>query len=180
MAPAAARSRGERVPTGAYVRSALVTVAVAVGALLLVSSLLRDGLWLLASTIGATTVFLLIVYLRRRYSAMRWMAIGVALAVLFSVYPILFNVYIAFTNMGNGHLFSKQQSIERLESEQYLPEDAATFSWVGYRSEDEYGLLLTDAQPPRFVTTGGDDETIDASAADQPPDAIGDFRAMAP
>ena len=72
-----------------------------------------------ASTISAITVFLLIVYLRRTYSAMRWMAIGVALAALFSVYPILFNVYLSFTNMGGGHLISKQQSIERLESEQY-------------------------------------------------------------
>ena len=85
-------------------------------------SLLEDGLILLASTISAITVFLLIVYLRRTYSAMRWMAIGVALAALFSVYPILFNVYISFTNMGGGHLISKQQSIERLESEQFLAE----------------------------------------------------------
>src|SRR5262245_59314254 len=97
-------TRGERVPTGAYIRSAVVTVGVAVGALWLIRSLLEDGLYLLASSIGAITLFLLIVYLRRTYSAMRWMAIGVALAVLFGVYPILFNVYIAFTNMGNGHL----------------------------------------------------------------------------
>jgi arabinogalactan oligomer/maltooligosaccharide transport system permease protein len=173
-------SRGERVPTGAYVRTALVTVAVAVGALWLVRSLLADGLYLLASTISAITVFLLIVYLRRTYSAMRWMAIGIALAALFGVYPILFNVYIAFTNMGNGHLVSKQQSIERLEAEQYLPEDAETFTWVGYQSPDGYAILLTDAAPPRFVTATGEDEAVDLASPDEPPRVIGDYRLMAP
>ena len=137
VAPTAMRTRGiERVPTGEYVRAALVTIAFAVGALWLVRSLLLDGLVILASGVSVITIFLLIVYLRRRFSAMRWMAIGVSLAALFSVYPILFNVYIGFTNLGDGHLLSKQQSIERLESEQYLAEGRATFTWAGYRSDD--------------------------------------------
>jgi maltose/maltodextrin transport system permease protein len=170
----------ERVPTGAYVRSAIVTVAVAVGALWLVQSLLEDGLILLASTISAITVFLLIVYLRRTYSAMRWMAIGVALAALFSVYPILFNVYISFTNMGGGHLISKQQSIERLESEQYLAEGGATFTWAGYQSGDGYGLLLLDADPPRFVSDDGGDDVVELDGSGEAPPAIGDYEMMAP
>ncbi len=146
-------TRNERVPTGAYVRTALVTVAVAVGAFWLVRSLLQDGLILLASSISAITVFLLIVYLRRTYSAMRWMAIGIALAALFSVYPIVFNVYIGFTNMGGGHLVSKEQSIERLESEQFLPEGATTFDVgripIGRQLRASCSI---DADPPRFVS----------------------------
>jgi ABC-type sugar transport system permease subunit len=173
-------TRGERVPTGTYVRSALVTVLVAVGALWLVGGLLRDGLYLLASTVSAITVFLLIVYLRRTYSAMRWMAIGIALAALFGLYPILFNVYISFTNMGSGHLISKQQSIDRLESEQFLPEDAQTFTWAGYQSPGGYAILLTDADPPRFVSDSGDDETVDLASPDEPPETIGDYTLMAP
>ncbi len=173
-------TRRERVPTGAYVRSAIVTVAVAVGALWLVRSLLEDGLILLASTISAITVFLLIVYLRRTYSAMRWMAIGVALAALFSVYPILFNVYISFTNMGGGHLISKQQSIERLESEQYLPDGGATFTWAGYQSGASYGILLVDADPPRFVSDDGGDEVVELAESGEAPPSIGDYQMMAP
>lgn len=173
-------NRGEHVPTGAYVRAALVTVAVAVGALWLVRALLRDGLVLLASCISAITVFLLVVYLRRTYSAMRWMAIGVALAGLFSVYPIVFNVYIGFTNMGNGHLITKQQSIERLESEQFLPAGAATFSWAGYRSGNSYAIVLTDADPPRFVSDAGDDETVDLDTAGEAPATVGEYRLLPP
>jgi ABC-type sugar transport system permease subunit len=173
-------TRGERVPTGAYVRSALVTVVVAVGALWLVRGLLQDGLYLLASTVSAITVFLLIIYLRRTYSPMRWMAIGIALAALFGIYPILYNVYIAFTNMGSGHLISEQQSIERLEDEQFLPEDAQTFTWVGYESAAGYAILLTDADPPRFVSDSGDDETVELSDPEEPPSTIGDYTLMAP
>jgi arabinogalactan oligomer / maltooligosaccharide transport system permease protein len=173
-------NRGERVPTSAYVRAAIVTVAVAVGALWLVTAMLRDGLFLLASTIGAVTVFLLIVYLRRTYSAMRWMAIGIALAVLFGVYPILFNVYLSFTNMSSGHLFSKAQSIERLESEQFLPEGAETFTWAGYRSPEGYAILLVDADPPRFVSDSGADETAELDAAGEPPAEIDEYQLLAP
>ena len=61
-APPSSRSPSRWVPCGLSVRCC------------------EDGLVLLASTISAITVFLLIVYLRRTYSAMRWMAIGVALA----------------------------------------------------------------------------------------------------
>jgi arabinogalactan oligomer/maltooligosaccharide transport system permease protein len=172
-------TRHDRVPTGAYVRAAVVTIAVAVGALWLMRRLLQDGLVLLASTIGAVTVFLLVVYLRRRYSAMRWIAIGVALAAVFGVYPILYNVYIGFTNMGNGHLLSKQQSIERLEGEQFLAEDAASFEWAGYRSDGSFGILLVDAEPPRFATDAGDDEEVEL-AGGEPPETIGDYTLLAP
>jgi ABC-type sugar transport system permease subunit len=173
-------TRGPRVPAGDYVRAALLTVAFAVGAFLLVRSLLLDGLFILASCISAVTVFLLVVYLRQRFSAMRWMAIGVALAAMFGVYPIVFNVYIGFTNMGNGHLLSKQQSIERLESEQFLSEGSATFTWAGYRSADGYAIVLTDADPPRFVSESGDDHVVDVTSTGEAPDTVGDYRLLAP
>ena len=173
-------TKEQRVPTALYVRTALVTVVFAVGAFWLVRALLHDGLVMLASIISAVTVFLLVVYLRRRYSAMRWMAIGVAFAALFGVYPILFNVYIGFTNMGDGHLFSKQQSIERLESEQFLPEGASAFAWAGYQSGDGYAIVLTDADPPRFVSEAGDDETVELDPAGEPPATINGYRLMAP
>jgi ABC-type sugar transport system permease subunit len=172
-------NRHDRVPAGAYARAAVVTVAVAVGALWLVRRLLQDGLVLIASTIAAITVFLLVVYLRRRYSAMRWMAIGIALAAMFGVYPIVYNVYIGFTNMGDGHLLSKQQSIDRLEGQQYLDEDAAAFQWAGYQSGTSYAIMLVDADPPQFATDGGDVDLVDLVAG-EPPETIGEYARMAP
>ena len=44
---------------------------------------------------------------------------------LFVVYPILFTVYISFTNYGDGHLLTKQQAIDIYENlPPVLPADA--------------------------------------------------------
>lgn len=170
----------QRVPTWLYIRTAVLVIAFALGALWLVTRLLSDGLVMLASVISVVTVFLLIVYLRRRYSAMRWLAIGIALAVIFGVYPILFNVYIGFTNMGNGHLFSKEQSIERLESEQYLPEGAATYEFAGYQTDDGgYAILLVDADPPTLATSAGEVQEVEL-AGGEPPARVDDYMLMQP
>ena len=164
----------DRVPTALYLRSAAVVVVLAVGALWVVRGLLQEGLFLLGSVITTVTVFLLVVYLRRRYSALRWMAAGISFALLFGVYPILYNVTIGFTNMGNGHLLSRQQSIERLESEQYLPEGAAASSWAGYRSGDSYAVLAIDTDPPRLAADDGTEVEVELEAG-EPPERIGDY-----
>jgi len=174
-------TRHEQVPTGLYVRSVIVVSAFGVGALWLMRRLLDDGLYLLSSAVAAVTIFLVLVYLRRRYSAMRWMAIGIGITVLFAVYPILYNLYIGFTNMGSGHLFTKEQAIERLEDEQYLPQDAPTFRWLGYRKDDSFALLLvSDDGAVQFATDDGSIETLELTdpEAEQPGDING-YRPMA-
>ena len=74
------------------------------------------------------------VYLRPRLTAFRWMSVGIALAFLFTIYPIAYTVYLSFTNMGSGHLMSKPQAISRLEAQQFLPENGETFKWAAYKN----------------------------------------------
>jgi ABC-type sugar transport system permease subunit len=105
-----------------------------------------DGLYPLASGVAAVAIFLALVYLHPRLSAMRWLGVGLGLAMLFTLYPILFTFYLSVTNMGSGHLMSKQQAINRLESEQYQATDAPTYAWTAFRSpEDEFALWLIPA-----------------------------------
>ncbi len=171
---------GEQVPTSAYVRTAVAVSLFAVGALWLIRALIIDGLFLLASMISAVTVFLLLVYLRRRFSAMRWMAIGVAVAVLFAVYPIVFNIYIGFTNMGSGHLFTKEQAIARLEAETHLAEDAPTFRWFGYRQGGSFALLLiSDDGTAQLASQEGAVETVEVDDPEQPPAELSGYTLMA-
>jgi len=109
----------------------------------LFSQLLSAGLYPLASALGAVAVFITLVYLHPRMSAIRWLGIGIGLALLFTLYPILFTFYLSVTNMGSGHLMSKAQAIERLESQQYLPEDAQSYAWAAFASPaGEYALWL--------------------------------------
>ena len=77
--------------------------------------------------IALITIFLNVVFLREGMYPLRWMAIGLSLMTLLTVYPILYTVWIAFTNYGDGHLLTKQQSIETLEQRVYLPETGGGF-----------------------------------------------------
>ena len=76
----------------------------------------------------------------------KWMAFGLSAWLLFSIFPILYTVYNAFTNYGDGHLISKEQAIQQIESETYLPADSRTLiSWVAYKgSGDDYLLWIKD------------------------------------
>jgi len=109
----------------------------------LIFNLVTDGFWPLGVMIALITIFINVVFLREGMYPLRWMAIGLSLMALLSVYPILYTVWIAFTNYGDGHLLTKQQSIDTLERQTYLPEGGAAFSWTAFQTPDgEYALWL--------------------------------------
>lgn len=108
-----------------------------------------EGLFL-GVFVGALVIFVNFVFLRRDTYPLRWMALGLVLMAMFAIYPILFTINIAFTNFGDGHLLTKEQAIEQLMKERYLPEGGRAFSWTAYVTEEgEYALWLQ-----------GDDENL--------------------
>jgi len=114
--------------------------------------LFAEGLYPLASALSAITVFLAVVYLRRRFTPIRWLSIGIALALLFTLYPILYTFYLSVTNMSSGHLMSKQQAIAILEKQTYLAEDGQTFTWTAFASPDNhYALWLMPEEGPGML-----------------------------
>ncbi len=79
-----------------------------------------------------------------------------ALAMLFTLYPILYTFYISVTNMGSGHLMSKQQAITRLEKQLYLPEGGEIYSWTAFQSKDgDYALWLMPEEGPGLLAVPG-------------------------
>ena len=146
-----------------YILNVLLVGALLIGIWQVTWQLFADGLYPLASALSAITVFLALVYLRRRFSPIRWMAIGIALAVLFTLYPILYTFYLSVTNMGSGHLMSKEQAIARLEEETYLPGDGVTYSWTAFQSAGgEFALWLLPDEGPGLLAKPG--EAIEAVA----------------
>ena len=105
-------------------------------AIWVIVNLLGDGYWPLAGMLTLITIFVNVVLLREGMYPIRWMVIGLSLMALLSVYPILYTFWIAFTNYGDGHLLTKQQSIETLERQTYLPEGGVTFSWTAYQNAE--------------------------------------------
>ncbi len=112
-------------------------------AIWLISQLWRDGLYPLAAALSGIAVFLILVYMRPFFTPWRWLAVGIALSMLFTLYPLFYTLYLSMTNMGSGHLVTKQQAITRLESELYLPEEGLSYKWTAYQSpNNEYALWL--------------------------------------
>lgn len=108
--------------------------------------------------IPLTVVFSIIIllisaaFLVPKLSHLRWMAVGLSAWLLFSIFPILFTIYNAFTNYGDGHLITQAQAIEQISQRTYLPETGKAYNWVAYRSEDnDYLLWLKDSEGNTFL-----------------------------
>jgi ABC-type sugar transport system permease subunit len=130
-----------------YILSVLGAGIVIAATLFLITKLLVDGLYPLASILSAIVVFLAMTYLRPRFTPYRWMGIGIAIALLFTIYPIVYTVIISFTNMSSGHLMSKNQAIARIEQTQYIPEDGPNYKWTAYKDgNDTYALWLVPSE----------------------------------
>lgn len=96
----------------------------------------------------------------------KWMAVGLAAWLLFSIFPILYTIYNAFTNYGDGHLITQSQAIEQISAQSYLPETGRAYEWVAFRSADnDYLLWLKDGAGEtkivRMVDTEAEDYTIE-------------------
>lgn len=153
--------RGGGSSTLSRIGARLVILALIDGlALWLITSLLQiDGL-VFAAAIALVTLFANVVILRDEGYPLRWMLVGLALMLLFSVYPILYTVSVAGTNYGFGHLLTKDQAITQLENPRrhsYMPEGGASFEWTAFRSESgEFVLWLQQEDGTSFLARPGE------------------------
>lgn len=121
-------------PLGLVIRLLIVLAVDLMGGWLAVN-LFVNGAIPFAVVITLVALIASVILLRSSLYPMRWMVIGIALLLLFSIYPIVFTIFIAFTNYGDGHLLTKDQAIAVFEDQRYLPEGGAAFSWAAFRSE---------------------------------------------
>mgnify|MGYP000923327682 CR=1 FL=1 len=49
----------------------------------------------------------------------KWMAVGLSAWLLFSIFPIVYTIYNAFTNYGDGHLITQAQVLLAIDSTKY-------------------------------------------------------------
>ncbi len=100
--------------------------------------------WELAIAIGAITLLVNIINLNPSLKPLRWMSPAFALLALGVIYPIVYAVYVAFTNYGDGHLLTKTQVVQLLEQRTFVPETAVRYRWEAFiNAAGEYALWLT-------------------------------------
>jgi ABC-type sugar transport system permease subunit len=130
------------------------------GAVWFIQNAISKGFEQLAIVLGIITVMLNLIFLIPRAHPFRWMAIGLSFLILFVIYPILFTIYVAFTNYGDGHLLTKEQALPLIERATYLPEAGRSYSWTAFRAPSgEYALWLTNANGETFLAKPGEEIT---------------------
>jgi arabinogalactan oligomer / maltooligosaccharide transport system permease protein len=163
-------SSGSRL--GLVVRVLLV-VAVGAFAGVFAFRLWNIGVYYLAALIVFLAVLWGWVLLRNEAYPLRWMVVGLTMMAIFAIYPILFTVYIAFTNFGDGHLLTKEQAIMQLERQTFLPEGRDPYTWTLFITPDEqFALWLQSPDSTDSVFAIPDEELIYAEPGQ---DGFGDF-----
>ena len=146
----------EETPLSKITRFLLIALLDAVAIWFILNAISR-GFGQLAITLSVVIVMLNAIFLIPQAYPFRWMAIGLSFLILFVVYPIVFTVYVAFTNYGDGHLLTKEQAIPLIERATYLPESGRSFSWTAFKSPSgEYALWLISPEGETFLAKPGE------------------------
>jgi len=117
-----------------------------------ISTALGFGFNSLAAVLIVVSILINVIFLVPRFAPVRWMAIGLAFMIMFVIYPIIFTVYVGFTNFGDGHLITKEQAFEQILKRNYLPEEGKAFTWTAYKSDNnEYALWLQNEAGEGFL-----------------------------
>ncbi|HUF00694.1 MAG TPA: ABC transporter permease subunit [Anaerolineales bacterium] len=165
----------EETPLSKIIRFLLIALFDA-GAIWFIQNAISRGFVQLAITLTVIVLMLNLIFLIPRAYPFRWMAIGLSFLILFVIYPIIFTIYVAFTNYGDGHLLTKEQAIPLMERTTYLPETGRSFSWTAFRSPTgDYALWLVSPEGETFLAKPGE-EVVPANPGDPgigEPDARG-------
>ncbi|MCB0103502.1 MAG: ABC transporter permease subunit [Anaerolineales bacterium] len=127
------------------------------GAIWFIQNAVSKGFTQMVGVLAVITLMLNVIFLHPRAYPFRWMAIGLSFLVLFTIYPMLFTIYVAFTNYGDGHLLTKEQAIPLIEKTTYLPEAGKSYKWTAFKSDSgDYALWLVNAENESFLAKPGE------------------------
>jgi len=140
-----------------YLVRLVILIAMDASAIWYLNKLLSLGYYPLAAASLIILIFVNIVLLRQEAYPLRWMLVGLVLMGMFTIYPILFTIWVSFTNYGEGHLITKEQAIDQILKAKYLPETGQAFTWTAFKSpEDIYALWLRDADGNGYLALVGE------------------------
>ncbi len=121
-----------------------------------INKLVALGYYPLVAVFFILTVFINVVILRKEAYPVRWMVVGLVLMTLFTIYPIIFTVWVSSTNYGESHLITKEQALDQFLNQKYLPPTGKSYSWTAFKSATgEYALWLVDSEGKSYLAKPG-------------------------
>lgn len=143
--------------------------------------------------VGVVSVGLMVnwAYLSPRARALKWLAPGLIFLGLFVIWPVIYTVYVSFTNWSTGNSLSKGQVIEHLEGQVILSaEGGISLELSVYQgSEGELAFLARDEQGETYFgeprardEPAGSSTLIDVGSSvdpsGTPPETIGGYERL--
>jgi ABC-type sugar transport system permease subunit len=129
-----------------------------VGVIWFAQNALSKGFDQLVVVIGIIAVMFNLIFLLPQAYPFRWMAFGLGFLILFTIYPMVFTIYVAFTNYGDGHLLTKEQAIPIIEKQTFLPEAGKSYTWTAFKSDaGDYALWLINPEGETFLAKPGEE-----------------------
>lgn len=128
-----------------------VVVAISLAFLYLATMVYASGRPLLALAIVAGTLLSAYVFFKRRLYAYRYVYPGLLTMAVFLVFPIVYTVWIGFTNYSSSHILT----FERAKSyflEQTYATGEAVYPYTLHRGESGYRLRLEAPSGEAYVT----------------------------
>lgn len=89
-------------------------------AIWIIAMLFAQGSTIAGLVTAVSVLGLNILYLGNRAIPAKYIVPGTITMLAFSVIPIIYTVYIAFTNYSNGHVYDKAAAIERITTDGYI------------------------------------------------------------
>lgn len=118
--------------------------------------LASSGAWLLLAMLALGCVGLNIAFLSERAYPLRYLLPGLFFMIMMVVYPIIYTVYVAFTDYGTGHVLTKAQVIRQLESRLYEPPGARRYPFVAFQNPEGALRFLITLEDGRLILSEGD------------------------
>jgi ABC-type sugar transport system permease subunit len=121
--------------------------------------------WVGVGVIAVCTALVDVVYATRRFIPAKYLLPGSIFLVLFAVFPVIYTVYLSFTNYGTGHLITQPQAIAQIEgnSLQAAPDATRYRADVMQTPDGTHYLILTDPSGAYFTGESGTLEPADAA-----------------
>jgi arabinogalactan oligomer/maltooligosaccharide transport system permease protein len=144
-------------PLALVIKWVLIAAAVA-GAFVIATKLAEAGNTIAVILAGVVGLGILAIYATRRAVPLKYLVPGVLLMILFQLWPVIYTANLSFTNYGDGHLYSKEESVTDIiaQSVREVPGTPRYAMSVAVKEGQsvETGdlvLLLTDPQGQSFT-----------------------------
>lgn len=134
----------------------IILSALAVVAAGVITVLLPQGSWLGIIIVSLIVLFAFLIYGSKRFIPAKYFYVGIVLLVAFQIWPTIFTVLISFTNYGDGHLLSKEETIAKIEADSFQESEGSkryelTYLMSENPTNPEIYALLKDSQGKYYL-----------------------------